>query len=125
VIHLDTNFLIGALLSGSTESTTLLAWLRRHEPVTVSAVVWAEFLCGPVGAADIATASEIFGKPVPFDGNAATTAALLFNAGKRRRGSLADCMIAGAALVGGGRLATNNRADFERFQEHGLVLEVV
>ena len=125
MIHLDTNFLIGALLRSSTESMKLVGWLRNNEPIAVSAVVWTEFLCGPVGEDDIATAAEIFGEPVPFGANAATAAASLFNAGKRRRGSLADCMIAGAALVGGARLATNNRADFERFEAHGLVLVVV
>ena len=125
MIHLDTNFLIGALLPGSNESATLVSWLRRNEPVAISAVVWTEFLCGPVTAEDIDTATEIFGEPVSFDVNAAIAAASLFNAGQRRRGSLADCMIAGAALVAGARLATSNRADFERFQEHGLMLEGV
>ncbi|MEO7997591.1 MAG: type II toxin-antitoxin system VapC family toxin [Gemmatimonadaceae bacterium] len=123
MIHLDTNFLIGALVPGSRESATLVNWLRRNENVAVSAVVWTEFLCGPVTAEHIDTAAEIFGEPVPFDANAAIAAASLFNSGKRRRGSLADCMIAGAALVAGARIATNNRADFERFQEQGLVLE--
>lgn len=101
----------------------LVGWLRSNEPVAVSTIVWTEFLCGPVESDDVDTALEIFGAPVPFDANASTAAGMLFNAGKRRRGSLADCMIAGTALAAGARLATNNRADFERLRAHGLILE--
>lgn len=125
MIHLDTNFLIGAMVPESQESRALVRWLRQKEPVAISAIVWTKFLCGPVTAEHIDTAAEIFGEPVPFDANATTAAASLFNAGNRRRGSLVDCMIAGAALVAGARLATNNRVDFARFEEHGLVIDGV
>jgi len=125
MIHLDTNFLIGALVPKSIESQKLIGWLRRSEPIAMSAVAWTEFLFGPVLPNDIALASGFIDECVPFDAEAATAAATLFNAGNRRKGSLTDCMIAGAAVADGAVLATNNVADFERFRAHGLVLEAV
>lgn len=122
MIHLDTSFLIRAVLVGSPEDKMLRRWLRASERIRVSSLVWAEFLCGPVSDMVAEETAELLGEPVPFDGLAATLAAQLFNAGGRRRGSMIDCMIAAIALQSDATLATRNIADFRRFASAGLTL---
>jgi predicted nucleic acid-binding protein len=51
-IHLDTSFLIRSLLAGTAESRSLDRWVRQGETIKISAMVWAEFLCGPVKVPD-------------------------------------------------------------------------
>jgi predicted nucleic acid-binding protein len=58
VIHLDTSFLIRALARHSAEDRHLRRWLAEGEPLAVSAVGWAEFLCGPVDAAQVDLAAS-------------------------------------------------------------------
>lgn len=121
--HLDTSFLVLALHRGSVADRSLRAWLRRGERVGTSAVAWAEFLCGPVSEDVIVLASELVGEPASFASAEAALTATLFNAGGRRRGSLADCMIAASAIRSGASLATANADDFVRFKTHGLALQ--
>ena len=80
----------------------------------MSAVAWAEFLCGPLAATELEIAERIVTRRVPFDSSTAALAAELFNAGGRRRGSLNDCMIAATALESEATLATSNTKDFHR-----------
>src|SRR5437763_14622806 len=80
VIHLDTSFLIRAGVRGSTEDRSLRRWFRARESVSVSSIVWAEFLCGPVAAWAAEEIAELLGEPIAFDGIDATIAAQLFNA---------------------------------------------
>lgn len=122
MIHLDTSFLIRALVSGSRQERRLLAWLDGPEPVAVSAVAWAEFLCGPVSADLADLARTLLGDPVPLTAAEAETAAALFNTAGRRRGSLLDCFVAATALQAGAALATEDARDFERFKTAGLSL---
>ena len=122
MIHLDTSFLIRALLPGSPEDATLREWLRRGQPVGASAIVWAELLCGPLTSQQAELALLVVGEPVPFGREGAALAATLFNSGGRRRGSLVDCMVATAAILSEAGLATANGADFNRFRPHGLRL---
>lgn len=122
MIHLDTSFLIRALVAGSSEDITLRDWLRRGLPIGVSAIVWAEFLCGPLTKQQADMAVRIVGERFPFGGEDAALAASLYNAGGRRKGSLVDCMIAAAAIRSVAVLATANEADFARFASHGLRL---
>jgi predicted nucleic acid-binding protein len=124
VIHLDTNFLIHALIRGSPQDGSLRRWLAAGEPVGMSAIGWAEFLCGPVGSAEITLAARIVDDPVPFVDDDAILTARLFNQGGRRRGSLVDCMIAAVALRAGAALATANVSDFRRYEPAGLRLMV-
>jgi len=122
VIHLDTSFLIRASVSGSAEDRLLRRWLRAGEPIGVSAIVWAEFLCGPVPQWVAEETAELLGEPIAFDGIDATLAAQLFNASGRRRGSMIDCMVAATAIRTSASLATGNVSDFRRFASYGLTI---
>lgn len=120
MIHLDTSFLVRALVPGSPEDGKLLEWLSAEEALGISAIGWAEFLCGPVERRHVELALEIVHDPEPFVRADAELAAGLFNDSGRRRGSLADCMIAATAVRVGGSLATANLDDFRRFVPAGL-----
>ena len=86
------------------------------------AVGWAEFLCGPLEEAHLALVRRIVGHIASFDEETAALAAHLFNRSGRRRGTLADCMIAAAAMNAAAMLASSNPADFKRFAAEGLRL---
>jgi predicted nucleic acid-binding protein len=122
VIQLDTSFLIHALVPGSAEDRRLRGWVRDEQTIGISALAWAEFVCGPVTPPVIDIAARLLGEPLPFNAAEATLAARLFNETGRRRGSLMDCMIAATALHAGDAIATANRGDFKRFEKLGLSL---
>lgn len=121
VVHLDTNFLIVAL-AGSREGPRVLGWVRSGDTLAMSAVAWAEFMCGPLPEGAEALARRIVTDIVPIGAPAAERAAALFNAGGRRRGVMMDCLIAACAIEADEPLATANTADFARFRPHGLRL---
>ena len=123
MIHLDTNFLIQALRAGSEEDMRLRAWLNGSEEVGLSAMTWAEFLCGPLNPGDREAAELLFPIVEPLTPVDAVKGAELFNATGRRSRALADCLIAAVAMRLGARVATGNHADFAPFITHGLVLE--
>jgi predicted nucleic acid-binding protein len=120
MIHLDMSFLIRALVPDSGEDRKLREWLLSDEPLGMSGIGWAEFLCGPVEPHDIELARRIVHEPGPFGRPEAELAADLFNRSGRRRGSLSDCMIAASAVRAGGSLAMANPDDFRRFVPVGL-----
>lgn len=120
ILHLDTSLLIRALVRGSAEDRRLREWLRAGSELAISAVGWAEFLCGPVDPHALELAGRVVSLRVPFTEDDASLAADLFVRTGRRRGSLADCMIAATALRAAAPLATANPADFRRFQAEGL-----
>ena len=122
MIHLDTGFLIKALVRDSPEDLKLRSWLRTRTQVGMSSIAWAEFLCGPVETNDVDLAARIIQDRVPFVDEDAVEAARLFNLGGRRRGTLIDCMIAAVALRTKASLATTNPEDFRRLQSAGLKL---
>ena len=122
MIHLDTSFLIRALIPGSPESHRLRDWIGSGEALIVNAVAWAEFLCGPLSKNDLEVAVRIAGQPHDFTPEHAAIAARLFNESGRRRGAMLDCMIAAPAIAEGALLATGNVDDFSRFVEYGLRL---
>ena len=97
-------------------------WIGAGETLGMSAVAWAEFLCGPLDGHEMEWAAAIIGRRGDFTPVHAETAARLFNRSGRRRGSMMDCMIAAAALADGAPLATANREDFRRFEEAGLTM---
>lgn len=122
MILLDTNFLVAAFQPGSPQDAMLRSWLGAGEEVAVSVIAWCEFLCGPVEARQVDLATKIVPRRLGFDVDHAELAADLFNRGGRRRGSLTDCMIAATAMHLGASLATENAADFRRFESAGLIV---
>jgi predicted nucleic acid-binding protein len=122
VIHLDTSFLIRALAPDSAQDRKLRQWIRAPEPLAMSAIGWAEFLCGPVKKGEIALATQVIPARIPFTSDEAHLSANLFNQSGRRRGSLADCMIAASAIHAGAALATANPLDFRHLETYGLRL---
>jgi predicted nucleic acid-binding protein len=122
MIHLDTSFLIRALQRRTHEDSLLRRWLADRTELGISAICWSEFLCGPLSAKDLEAAGRLLPEPEPFLASDSVTAAGLFNASGRRRGSLVDCMVAATALRAGASLATSNPGDFERFEPAGLSL---
>lgn len=122
MIHLDTSVLIRAMDPSAPESRRIATWHRFGETLVLSAVAWSEFLCGPLSAEDPARVERLVHRWRDYRVGDAVMAARLFNESGRRRGSMADCMIAAAALADGAALATANAADFERFEALGLRL---
>jgi predicted nucleic acid-binding protein len=118
--HLDTSFLIKALVPGTPEDRRLRLWIRQGAVIAMSSIGWAEFLCGPVSDVDRQRARKVVGMPLALVEAEAERAAELFNVAGRRRGSLADCLIAATALKAGATLATGNAADFKPFEGEGL-----
>ena len=114
VTYIDTSFLIRALVAGTAEDRRLRRWITANEPLAMSAVAWAEFLCGPLGAADAAIASAIVGEATPLTAGHSAIAAALFNASGRRRGTFIDCLVAACVVDADASLATANPDDFER-----------
>ena len=120
MIHLDTSFLIRALVRGTTEDRALRRWIANGESLAVCSVAWAEFQCGPLTSSELAVAGAIIDRHRDFTRDDAETAARLYSESGRRRGSLIDCMIAAAALADDAPVATANRADFVRLNELGV-----
>jgi predicted nucleic acid-binding protein len=118
--HLDADFLIRSLLPGTSEDRLLKKWVRTGDPIAVSAIAWTQLLCGPVESAQTELLAAVVGDPIPYTAANAALAARLFNLSGRRRGSLADCMIAGTAIRVDAALATCNVADFRRLEMYGL-----
>lgn len=124
MIHLDTSFLIRALIQGTTQDRALRRWIAADETLVMNALAWAEFQCGPLHPPELATAAALIDHHRHFTREDAESAARLFNESGRRRGSLIDCMIAAAALVDDASVATANPADFERLRPFGVTIAI-
>jgi predicted nucleic acid-binding protein len=122
MVHLDTNFLIDALVPGSPQEAQLVAWLSAGETIGISSLAWGEFLCGPLSVAAEALARRLFPHAATLDRMDAERAANFFNLTGRRSKSYADCCIAAVAMRVQAVLATSNRCDFLPLVPHGLVL---
>lgn len=122
VIHLDTSFLIRALVRDTYEDGAVRQWVRDGARLAVSSIAWTQLLCGPISDEGARTLAMLLDEPVPFGVADAALAARLFNETGRRRGSLADCMIAATAIQADAPLATGDVTDFGRFKPLGLTL---
>ena len=122
MIHLDTSFLIRALVPGTRQERAIREWIVEGVPLAISAVAWAEFSCGPLQPEELALAEAIATRYRDFTRDDAEGAARLYNESGRRRGSLADCMVAAAALADGAAVATTNVSDFRPLRDSGLTL---
>ena len=122
MIHLDTNFLIDALVPGSAQDAQITGWLGAGETLGISAIAWGEFLCGPLSPAAEALARCLFPDAVALERTDAGKAAELFNLTGRRSKSYTDCCIGAVAIRAQAPLATSNRDDFTPMIPHGLVL---
>ena len=122
MIHLDTSFLIQALVLESPAESKIQAWLKAGENLGISTIAWSEFLCGPLNPQEETLAQTPLATLEPFLEADARKAAVLFNATGRRSRSLADCQIAAVVMRCSVPLATGNVSDFTRLQSHGLDL---
>ena len=123
MILLDANYLIRALVKDAQELERIRAWLTEGENLCTSAVVWYEFLCGPVDDTGVNVVRAILNDRVlPFTADQAAESARLYNAVGRQRHLRVDAMIASAAIVANAALATNNIEGFRAFTPSGLRL---
>src|SRR5437764_9042251 len=123
MIHLDTNYLIGLVVKGSSQALDVDGWLAAGESLAASAIAWTEFLNGPVTPLEVSRADAVLqSRVVPFGQPEAVLAADLFNKTGRRRGSRFDCLIAATAILAQAEVATVNQSDFNVFAPHGLKL---
>lgn len=122
MIHFDTNALI-ALPQWARQGHAVVKRVARGEAAAVCALVWYEFLLGPLvdGEAELAHAF-LGGRIEPVGAEDAALAAKLFNAAGRRRTLKTDALIAALAIRAEADFVTINVADFEPFIPHGLRL---
>ncbi|HEX7878307.1 MAG TPA: PIN domain-containing protein [Candidatus Eisenbacteria bacterium] len=121
-IHLDTSFLIRAMIRDTVQDLRLREWLTAGESVAITAIAWTEFLCGPVGPTDVELARELIREQVAYHEEDASLAARLYNQSGRRSRSLTDCMIAASCIRSEATLATTDAKDFQRLIPLGLRL---
>lgn len=121
-MFLDTNYLIATAQTGTEAARRVESWLMAGEPLHVSAIAWAEYLCGPVTMEEQTATQALLTAIHPTDAETATLAAALFNATGRRSRSLPDSLIAATAILAHQPLATLNQADFQPFLPFGLTL---
>ncbi len=122
MIHFDTNALV-ALPQWARKGNDVVSRVVEGETAAVCAVVWYEFLLGPL-ADDEAELAHAFigGRVEPMTEDDAELGARLFNACGRRRNLKTDALIAATAIRANADFVTVNVADFKPFVAHGLRL---
>jgi predicted nucleic acid-binding protein len=122
VIHFDTNALV-ALPLWAREGNEVVSRVVEGEAAAVCAVVWFEFLMGPLAEDEAGLAHAFIGGRVePMTEDDAELGARLFNACGRRRNLKTDALIAATAIRANAEFVTVNVADFKPFVAHGLRL---
>ena len=121
-IHFDTNALIALPLWVRAEHPVIQR-VQQGTPAAASALVWYEFVCGPVSDEHKQLARALLaGRIEPVTERAAEIAAQLFNATGRIRRTRTDALIAACAINASAEFVTLNRDDFSPFVEFGLAL---
>lgn len=121
LIHLDTNYLIGAIAQHPSVIQNLTQWIQTGKKMCVSAVVWAEFLNGPLEKKQIDLVLQMIeGRIYPFTDYTAQLSALLYNHVQRKRDLRFDSLIAASAIEHQASFATLNSSDFRPFMSAGL-----
>ena len=107
---------------GSAEPSGSATYPKRWS-AAACAVVWYEFLCGPVSDQHKNLAYAVLnGRIEPVTEAAAQLAADLFNKTGRTGRLRTDALVAACAITKGAKFATINHADFVGFVGHGLRL---
>jgi len=121
-IHFDTNALI-ALPLWVRADHRVIQRVQQGTPAAASALVWYEFVCGPVSDEHKQLARALLaGRIQPVTELDAELAGQLFNATGRIRRTRTDALIAACAINAGAEFVTLNREDFSPFIEFGLAL---
>jgi predicted nucleic acid-binding protein len=122
LLHFDTNVLI-ALPHWARDGHQIVHRVLGGEAAAASALVWYEFLIGPLEPQESELAHAfIQGRIVPVEEADAELAATLFNAAGRQRGLKTDALIAATAIRADADFVTLNRQDFLQFADYGLRL---
>jgi predicted nucleic acid-binding protein len=123
--HLDTDFLIYALIMRGKERKHFLELVKSEADIEISAIAWYEFCRGPRTPEQVAVTRDIFGAEgiVAFTDSLAEQAADRFRRLGSPRRRAADVAIAATALARNATLVTRNERDFAGIE--GLDLKVV
>ena len=65
-VHLDTNYIVGAVRKGSPQVAQIDAWEMAGVTLAVSTMAWAEFLCGPLTPGEVDVTAGLLGRPLPI-----------------------------------------------------------
>ncbi len=122
LIHLDTNYVVNYTSGYNPEAISQLeAWIRDETKLHLSAMVWAEFRCGPLSIQDEILAQNIIANVVPLTKEISDRAGVLFQA--TRTPLALPCRLHHRRhRHPRATLATLNRDDFTPFLTHGLQL---
>ena len=114
IVHLDTSALIGALAGRRLSLPRLREFVREGHRLKLSAPVLYEWLRGPRTVGELQDQETLLPRrtAVPFDSEAAATAADLYAELERVRNREMDLAIAACALVEDAALWTLDAEDF-------------
>ena len=122
MICLDTNYLLRALIPGTSEALSVEQWLEANESLCIPTVAWYEFLCGSTAEEEQLALALLDGGILQFGEIEAQSAASGFRSLNKPRRLRVDAMIAATAIVAKASLATKNQKDFLPFVSLGLIL---
>ena len=113
-VHLDTSALVDALTGPRRSLDVLVGLVDEGHRVALSTLVLYEWLRGPRTWAELSAQEEIFPREsaLPFDVDAAASAAALYREVNRPRGREVDLAVAACALSRDAALWTLNTQDF-------------
>lgn len=113
-VHLDTSALVDALTGPRRSLDVLVGLVDEGHRVALSTLVLYEWLRGPRTRAELSAQEEIFPREsaIPFDVDAAASAAALYREVNRPRGREVDLAVAACALSRDAALWTLNTQDF-------------